>query len=91
VGTGVRATVAATPRMWGTELRVHVTGAQPGERCRLIARARDGRSDVAATWWTTYSGTAELTGAAAIPIADVVALDVVTTSGRRLVHIPMDQ
>jgi hypothetical protein len=89
--SGVRATVAAMPRRWGTELRVRVSGAEPGERCRLIARARDGRGDVAATWWTTYSRVEEVTGAAAIPIAELAALDVVTASGRRLVHIPMDQ
>jgi Putative zinc-finger len=89
--TGVRASVAATSRLWGTELRVRMSGATPGERCRLIARARDGRSDVAATWWTTYGGGAEVTGAAAIPAADLVALDVVTAAGRRLVHVPMNQ
>ena len=90
-GTGVRATVAATQRPWGTELRVRLSGAARGERCRLVARARDGRTDVAATWWTTYTGSAELTGAAAIPAADLVALDVMTTAGRRLVRIPMNQ
>jgi anti-sigma factor RsiW len=89
--TGVRASVAAASRPWGTELRVRMSGATPGERCRLIARARDGRSDVAATWWTTYGGSAEVTGAAAIPAADLVALDVVTATGRRLVHVPMNQ
>jgi hypothetical protein len=89
--TGVRASVAATSRLWGTELRVRMSGATPGQRCRLIARARDGRSDVAATWWTTYGGSAEVTGAAAIPAADLVALDVVTATGRRLVHVPMNQ
>jgi putative zinc finger protein len=89
--TGVRASVAATSRLWGTELRVRMRGAAPGQRCRLIARARDGRSYVAATWWTTYGGSAEVTGAAAIPAADLVALDVVTATGRRLVHVPMNQ
>ncbi len=89
--TGVRATVAATSRQWGTELRVRMSGAAPGERCRLVARARDGSTEVAATWWTTYGGSAEVTGAAAIPAADLVALDVVTATGRRLVHVNMDQ
>jgi hypothetical protein len=90
-GTGARASVAATPRAWGTELRVRVSGVAPGERCRLVARARGGRSEVAGTWWTTYSGSAEVTGAAAIPAADLVALDVVTSAGRRLVRVPMNQ
>jgi RNA polymerase sigma-70 factor, ECF subfamily len=81
----------APSRLWGAELRVLMSGASPGERCRLIARARDGSSDVAATWWTTYSGGGEVTGAAAIAAADLVALDVVTATGRRLVHVPMNQ
>jgi hypothetical protein len=89
--TGVRATVAATPRAWGTELRVRLSGAAPGERCRLVARARDGSTEVAGTWWTTYSGSADLTGAAAIPAADLVALDVVTNAGHRLIRVPMNQ
>jgi predicted anti-sigma-YlaC factor YlaD len=87
--TGVRATVAATSRAWGTELRVRMSGAAPGERCRLVARARDGRTEIAATWWTTYGGSAEVTGAAAIPAAELAALDVVTVQGRRLVHVRM--
>ena len=89
--TGVRATVAATPRAWGTELRVRLSGAAPGERCRLVARARDGSTEVAGTWWTTYSGSADVTGAAAMPAADLVALDVVTNAGHRLIRVPMNQ
>jgi hypothetical protein len=88
--SGVRAAVSATPRPWGTELTLRLSGVAPGERCRLIARARDGRRAVAATWWATYRGTAEVTGAAALPAADLTAFDVVTASGRRLVHIPID-
>jgi len=88
---GVHATVAATPRAWGTELRVRLSGAAPGERCRLVARARDGSTEVAGTWWTTYSGSADVTGAAAIPAADLVALDVVTAAGQRLIRVPMNQ
>jgi hypothetical protein len=88
--TGVRAAVAARPKAWGTELTLRLSGATPGERCRLIARARDGRHAVAATWWATYRGTAEVTGAAALPAEDLVALDVVTAAGRRLIHIPID-
>jgi hypothetical protein len=66
-----------------------MSGAAPGERCRLVARARDGRTEIAATWWTTYGGSAEVTGAAAIPAAELAALDVVTVQGRRLVHVRM--
>jgi putative zinc finger protein len=88
--TGVRAAVAAAPRPWGTGLTVRLSGAAPGERCRLVARARDGRTEIAATWQATYRGTAEVTGATAIPAAELVAVDVVAAAGPRLVHVPMN-
>jgi hypothetical protein len=64
-------------------------GATPGERCRLVVVGSDGRREVAATWRATYLGTAEVTGAAAIPRADVAAVDVVTRAGHRLVRVPI--
>jgi hypothetical protein len=88
-GTGVRAEVDVTPRPSGTGLTLRMRGATPGERCRLVVLGRDGRRDVAATWTATYRGSADVTGTTAIPQADVSALDVVTSAGRRLVHIPV--
>jgi hypothetical protein len=70
---------------------VRMDGAAAGERCRLIVLARDGRSEVAATWRATYRGTAEVTGSAAIPPAEVAAVAVVTTAGRRLVRVPIPE
>jgi anti-sigma factor RsiW len=87
--TGVRAAVEVVPRPWGTRLTVGLRGATPGERCRLVARARDGRTEVAANWTATYRGSADVTGAAAITAADLQALDVVTATGRMLVHVPI--
>jgi hypothetical protein len=87
--TGVRAAVEVVPRPWGTRLTVGLRGATPGERCRLLARGGDGSSEVAATWTATYRGSADVTGAAAITAADLQALDVVTTGGRLLVHVPI--
>ena len=89
--SGVSAAVVVSPRASGTELSVRMHGAAPGERCRLMVLARDGRSESAATWRATYRGTAEVTGSAAIPSADVAAVDVVTTAGRRLVHVPIPE
>jgi hypothetical protein len=87
--TGVHATVTLTPRAWGTALTVQMDGAAPGERCRLVVRARDGSSDVAATWRATYRGSAGAGGSTELARADVAAIDVVTTAGRRLVHVPV--
>jgi anti-sigma factor RsiW len=87
--SGVRAAMVVAPRAWGTEVSVRMYGAAPGEHCRLVVRGDDGGSEVAATWRATYQGRAEVTGSAAIPRADVVAVDVMTTAGRRLVHMPI--
>jgi hypothetical protein len=87
--SGVRAAMIVAPRAWGTEVSVRMHGAEPGERCRLVVHGRDGGSEVAATWRATYQGRAEVTGSAAIPRADVIAVDVMTTTGRRLVHMPV--
>jgi hypothetical protein len=87
--SGVRAAVTLTPRAWGTALTVQMDGAAPGERCRLVVRARDGSSDVAATWRATYRGSAGASGSTELARADVAAIDVVTTAGRRLVHVPV--
>jgi hypothetical protein len=87
--SGVSAAVTLTPRAWGTELSVRMDGAAPGEQCRLVVRGRDGASDVAGTWRATYQGSAGARGSTAMPRADVTAIDVVTTAGRRLVHVPV--
>jgi hypothetical protein len=85
--SGVSASVVATPSASGTALTVSMRGAPPGERCRLVARARDGRAEVAATWQATYRGSAAVTGTAAIAPADLAAVDVVTVRGHRLAHM----
>jgi hypothetical protein len=88
-GSGVSATIAVTPGASGSRLTVRMRGAAPGERCRLVARSRDGRTDVAATWQATYRGGAAVTGSAAISPADLAFVDVVTTGGRRLVRVTL--
>ena len=87
--TGVRAEVDFAARPSGSALTLRMRGAAPGQQCRLVVLGRDGRRDVAATWTATYTGTADITGSTAIPKADVAAIDVVTSAGRRLVHLPV--
>jgi hypothetical protein len=75
-------------RPWGTAVQVSLQGVTPGENCRLVAVARDGRQEVAATWQATYEGRAEVTGATAIPADELSALRIVATDGRPLVSAP---
>jgi Putative zinc-finger len=87
---GVTAEVSLTARGEGTALGLKLSGVAPGERCSLVARARDGRTETAATWVATYTGTADLSGTTAIPRAQLTALDVVTEDGRLLVRLALN-
>jgi len=85
--THVRATVSMARHDWGTQLNLDLEGAYPGGTCLLIAHAADGRTDTAATWVASPSGTASVPGATAIPPDQLTELDVVTPNGHQLVRI----
>lgn len=51
------------------------------------AVGRDGRREIAASWGATPDGHAAVTGATAIPRADVAAVQVRTTDGRALLTL----
>jgi hypothetical protein len=85
--TRVGAEVTMTARGEGTGLQLKLTGVDPGERCSLVARARDGRTETAATWVATYTGTADVPGTTAIAVNQLSELDVVTVDGRLLVRL----
>jgi Putative zinc-finger len=87
--TGVQASAELSGRPWGTRVDLRLAGVRPGERCRLVARAVGGRSEVAATWRATYLGTADVPGAVAIPPERLLALDVVAADDRVLVRMPV--
>jgi hypothetical protein len=85
--TRVSATVTMSARTWGTELHLKLGWAKPGQRCSLVARSRDGRKDIAATWVASYKGTASVPGATAIALDQLSELDVITMDGHVLVRL----
>jgi predicted anti-sigma-YlaC factor YlaD len=89
VRSGVKASVRLEERPWGTRMHLQLAGVRPGERCRLVARAVGGRSEVAATWRASYVGTAEVPGAVAIAPERLLALDIVASDGDLLVRMPV--
>lgn len=84
-GTAVHASFGLLGKPWGTELTLRLRGVPRGERCRLVAVARDGRTEVAASWEASYAGRADVTGATSISPADLRSLRVVTFAGQQLV------
>lgn len=51
----------------------------------VVAVARDGHSEVAASWEVSYAGKADVTGATSIAPADLRSVRVVTYAGQELV------
>jgi hypothetical protein len=87
--TQVRAVVSMSEQDSGTRLHLALTGAYPRGWCSLVARARDGRTETAATWVADADGTAAVAGTTAIATDQLKELDVVTDTGRLLVRVPL--
>ena len=86
--TGVhgQARQRATPA--GTEIDLTVAGLPAGQTCILITVSRAGAA-VAGTWTADNAGTAEITGASAIPASQLTALHIEAPSHRLLLSIPL--
>lgn len=89
--TNVRASVTLARQDGGTRVELSLSGAYPKGWCSLVAHSRDGRTDTAATWRADSDGAAHVAGMTAIPTNRLSELDVVTDTGRVLVHIPVHQ
>ncbi|MDX6286286.1 MAG: hypothetical protein QOG53_1771 [Frankiales bacterium] len=84
----VNAKLTATPKGWGTALRIQLTGVQQGQTCSLIVVGPGGLREQAAKWKVNYYGGVDVEGATDFSTSEVTAYEVVTTSGQRLVSIP---
>jgi anti-sigma factor RsiW len=84
--TGVhgQASVHATPT--GTQIDLTVTGLRAGQPCILVTMSRAGAA-VAGTWTAGNDGTAEITGASAIPVNQLTALHIEAPSHQLLLSI----
>jgi anti-sigma factor RsiW len=83
----VRAAATLSARRWGTEVHLRLSWVPAGEHCSLVAHARDGRTDVAATWVASYHGTADVPGTTAIPLDQLREVDIVAANGRQLARL----
>jgi anti-sigma factor RsiW len=85
--THVQATVTVTGRDGGAHLHLALAGAYPSGSCSLVAHARDGRTESTASWVADSTGAANVDAMTAIPASQLSELDVLTTTGVRLVRI----
>jgi hypothetical protein len=70
----------------GTQIDLTATGLPAGERCILVAVARNG-ADIAGTWDATYRGSAQIAGTSAYPASQLTALRIESDSGLVLLSI----
>jgi anti-sigma factor RsiW len=87
---GVAASGSGTleARTWGTALQLTLAGLPPAGSYQAFATARDGRTEVVASWGPTPSGRATVQGATAIQRADLAEVQVRTADGRPLMTLP---
>lgn len=83
-GVSGQAQLHSTPT--GTQIDLTATGLPAGERCILVAVARNG-ADIAGTWDATYRGSAQIAGTSAYPASQLTALRIESDSGLVLLSI----
>jgi hypothetical protein len=90
--TGARLTGTVVPAAGWVRLHVKVDGVPAGAACQLLVVSRTGTRVVAGSWLVSPAGEkagTELDGAALVPAADVVSVDVVTFQGKKLISVPV--
>lgn len=86
--TGVRARVTVTGAAGGSRVALTLSGVPAGQHCRLLADARNGRQEVAASWVADYLGSAQVVGSVDLRPRDIARLVVQADDGRVLVTAP---
>jgi len=87
---GVHAGVTLAPTAWGSDLTMSISGVPPRTKCTLVVVTKDGDSVPAATWWATYSGTAQVHATVAVAVDAIARIDVVDAhSNAALLQVPV--
>lgn len=86
--TSVPASVTVTPVATGSHLLLTLSGADPRQRCQLIAIGKDGRQEVTASWMTTDAGQAQDAGSTSLTSGQIQRLLVTALTGKALFSLP---
>jgi anti-sigma factor RsiW len=85
--SGVVASARMQPQQWGTSVQLRLTHLPARLECRLVVTRMDGSGQTIGTWRSGYRGSVTVPAATAVSPADIATLDVVTTTGDRLVRL----
>lgn len=87
-GGSAAGTGSLDARGWGTAVELDLSNLPAAPGYVAVAVARDGHGEVAATWGATASGGAVISGATAIPRAELAVVEVRTADGRTVLTLP---
>jgi hypothetical protein len=83
-GSGLTGEAKLTPKKWGVEVSLDVTGINGTGPFLCLVRSRSGQTEQAAVWGDTPDGEAKLTGASSTMATDVDAILVTDKDGKVL-------
>jgi anti-sigma factor RsiW len=85
--SGVAASASMRPQQWGTSVQLRLTHLPARLECHLVVTRMSGSGQTIGTWRSGYRGSVTVPAATAVPPADIATLEVVTTTGDRLVRL----
>jgi hypothetical protein len=89
--SGVTARADVQPQQWGTSVQLRLTHLPAGLVCRLVVTRMNGSGQTIGTWRSGYRGSVTVPASTALSPADIASLDVVATTGDRLVRLAPGQ
>jgi hypothetical protein len=84
---GVEATTSLHPDPRGTRIQMSLSNLPDVRSCRLVAKARDGRTETITSWPAGYDTTVDVTATTSIQADDLAELQVIDDRGRRLLTV----
>jgi anti-sigma-K factor RskA len=82
--THVSATAILTPTEWGSSIQLRMRGLPENVDCRLVIRAKDGRTETGGVWDAWRPGPVSVPASASWLPSDIASLEVATVAGNLL-------
>lgn len=86
--TMVSASAALTPRSWGTEVELRLSGLPDDVRCVMVVHGRGGLKETGGAWASGFSGGSTVPASTSVDEHDITRIDILSSDGVLLVSLP---